>query len=115
MAKPLDPDIEELADRVRRHLVDDPNVSERRMFGGICFMLNGNMLCGSSKTGNLMLRVGKELEEEALRLPATRKVEMNGRKMGGFIYVSPEGHSTERELAEWIAFATRFVGALPPK
>ena len=64
--------MEELAERIRKILFDDPNISERKMFGGVCFMLNGNMLCGPSKSGNLMVRVGKDLEAEARSKPYTK-------------------------------------------
>ena len=104
-----------IADRIREVIGDDPNVSEKKMFGGICFMLNGNMLCGPTKTGDLMLRVGKEREAEALARPHAREMDFTGRKMGGFVFVAPEGVRTKPMLKKWIAFATDFVGALPPK
>ncbi len=107
--------MEELADRIRHLLVDDPNISERKMFGGVCFMLNGNMLCGPTKSGDLMVRVGKELEEEALGKAHTREMDFTGKPMKGFVYVAPDGVKDEQGLRYWIAFATRFVGALPPK
>ena len=107
--------MEELADRIRKLLHDDPNISERKMFGGVCFMLNGNMLCGPSKTGNLMLRVGKELEAEARAKPHTREMDFTGRAMKGFVYVTEDGFQNDDDLRQWIAFATRFVGALPAK
>jgi hypothetical protein len=106
---------EKVADRIRRIIGDDPNVSEKKMFGGICFMLNGNMLCGPTKEGDLMLRVGKERHEEALAKPHARKMDFTGRPMGGFVFVSPEGIGTKAKLAKWIAYATEFVGALPAK
>ena len=62
----MTPEATKIAIRIRKILGDDPNVSERNMFGGVCFMLNGNMLCGPTKEGHLMLRVGKERHEEAL-------------------------------------------------
>ncbi len=111
----MNQDTAKLADRIRGVIGDDPNISERKMFGGVCFMLNGNMLCGGSGTGNLMLRVGKELEAEARTKAHTRPMDFTGKPMKGFVYVEPEGFMTDKQLAEWIAFATRFVGALPPK
>ncbi len=107
--------MEELADRIRKLLDGDPNISERKMFGGVCFMLNGNMLCGPSKTGNLMVRVGKDLEAEARKMPHTSEMNFTGRPMTGFVYVSLDGLETDDDLRYWIAFATRFVGALPAK
>jgi len=104
-----------LADRIRILLIDDINISEKKMFGGVCFMLNGNMLCGPTKDGDLMLRVGKELEAEARSRPHTRAMDFTGKPMKGFVFVGPEGFETDEALNEWIAFATRFVGALPAK
>ena len=78
-------------------------------------MLNGNMLCGPTKSGDLMVRVGKDLEAEARAKPFAREMDFTGRPMAGFVFVSPEGIEEDEALMEWIAFATRFVGALPPK
>jgi len=107
--------MELLADRIRRIIGDDPNVGEKKMFGGVCFMLNGNMLCGPDKSADLMLRVGKELEAEARGRAHTREMDFTGKPMKGFVYVEPKGFETDAQLAEWIALATRFVGSLPPK
>lgn len=107
--------MEELADKIRTVLLDDPNVSERKMFGGVCFMLNGNMLCGPTKDGDLMVRVGKELEVEALQKQGTRPMDFTSKPMHGFVFVDENAIKTEQSLKEWIAFATRFVGTLPAK
>lgn len=111
----MNSDMEHLADRIRNLLNDDPNISEKKMFGGVCFMLNGNMMCGPVKSGNMMLRVGKELEAEARAKPFTREMDFTGKPMKGFIFVEPEGFETEQQLYAWITFATKFVGALPAK
>lgn len=113
--KIMNSDMEHLADRIRNLLSDDPNISEKKMFGGVCFMLNGNMMCGPVKSGNMMLRVGKELEAEARAQPFTREMDFTGKPMKGFIFVEPEGFETEQQLYAWITFATKFVGALPAK
>ena len=105
----------ELADRIRDVIGDDPNISEKKMFGGVCFMLNGNMLCGASGTGNLMLRIGKEKYEEVLGLPFAKEMDFTGRVMKGFVYVEPDGYSNQEDMKRWIAVATDFVGSLPPK
>jgi len=78
-------------------------------------MLSGNMLCGPTKDGNLMVRVGKELEAEARSRPHTREMDFTGRAMKGFVYVSPDGIESDDDLSQWIAFATQFVGKLPAK
>ncbi|NOZ31571.1 MAG: TfoX/Sxy family protein [Alphaproteobacteria bacterium] len=102
-------------ERLRALLGHDPNISEKKMFGGVAFMLNGNMLCGYTNKGKLMVRVGKELEAEARKLPGAHDMDFTGRKMGGMLFVDETALSTDRALAEWIALATRFVGALPAK
>ena len=106
---------EDLTDRIRRHLMDDPHISERKMFGGICFMLNGNMLCGITKKGDFMARVGKDLEAEGRTRAHVRDMDFTGKPMKGFLFVSEEGVETPELLADWIALCTQFVGALPPK
>ena len=107
--------MEELAERIRKILFDDPNISERKMFGGVCFMLNGNMLCGPTKSGFLMVRVGKDLEAEARSKPHTREMDFTGKPMKGFIYVVEDGLQNDDDIRQWIAFATQFVGNLPAK
>ena len=82
------------------------------MFGGIGFMLNGNLLCGASKRG-LLLRVGKGQQSQALARPGTRQMAMRGRPMDGYIYVDPPvGPDAVRG---WVEMATAFVRTLPPK
>lgn len=88
-------------------------IEPKKMFGGTCWMLNGNMLCGDG-TGQFMFRVGKEQEAEILGRPGTEPVEFNGRKMGGIIWVS-EKQALQDGLDHWIAIARNFVGDLPPK
>ncbi|MEM7301083.1 MAG: TfoX/Sxy family protein [Pseudomonadota bacterium] len=107
--------MQEIADRLRHLLMDDPNISEKKMFGGVCFMLNGNMLCGPVKNGDLMLRVGKDYEDEVRARPHTRPMDFTGKPMKGFVFVDQAGLETEAELKEWVSLARRFVGALPPK
>lgn len=104
----------ELADRIRAELGDDPNCREIRMFGGICFTLNGNMLVGTMKDGTLLARVGKDKEPAALARPGTSRMNFTGREMKGFIIISPDVLD-DAGLREWIATATAYVGALPPK
>ncbi|MBI3479303.1 MAG: TfoX/Sxy family protein [Nitrosomonadales bacterium] len=87
---------------------------EKRMFGGVTLMLNGNMLCCASKKG-LMIRVGKEAESEALRLPHARPCDGAGHKMPGFIMIDHEGLRKDRDLAAGVEMALRHVTALPPK
>ncbi len=106
---------EALATRIRAQIGDDPNVTEKRMFGGFCFMLNGNMLVGPLKDGALLVRVGKDGHAEALALPGASEMTFTGRSMGGFVEVRGETIDSDAGLAEWIARATDFVATLAPK
>jgi hypothetical protein len=103
---------EMLAMRLRDALSGRRGVTEKRMFGGICFMLRGHMLCGIGKPG-FMFRVGREHEAEALARPAATPTEFNGRRMRGFVWVDPACGS--QELEGWIALAEKFVATLPPR
>lgn len=107
--------MEEGTERLRKILGDDPNIAEKKMFGGVTFMLNGNMLCGYTNKGQLMVRVGKELEPEARKLPGARDMDFTGKKMGGMLFVEEDALTDEAALNQWVALATRFVGNLPPK
>jgi TfoX/Sxy family transcriptional regulator of competence genes len=103
----------ELSQRLRNALALRKGVTEQKMFGGVCFLLNGNMLCGSSKRG-FMFRVGKERHAEALSRPGASPMEMNGRRYEGFIRVDPS-LCTNRQLPDWVALAHAHVALLPPK
>jgi TfoX/Sxy family transcriptional regulator of competence genes len=107
--------MEAMADRVREILMDDPNISEKRMFGGMCFMLNGNMLCGPVKSGDLMLRVGKENEAEALATEGCREMDFTGKPMKGFVFVDADSIDSRQKLTKWIGMAVRYVGTLPTR
>ena len=107
---PYDP---HLAQRMRSALQSQSGVVEKMMFGGYCWMLNGNMLCGV-EVGRFMFRVGKDLEAEALSRPGARPMDITGRPMRGFVWVSAEAADGEG-LERWIALAERYVGALPAK
>jgi len=106
---------EELAERIRTIIGDDPNVTEKKMFGGIAFMLNGNMLVGPHKDGSMMVRVGPERYDDALNRPGASLMDFTGRPMKGFVNVHPDKITDDEALATWIALATEFVGALPAK
>lgn len=103
-----------LADRVREVIGDDPNIAEIRMFGGLCFMLNGNMLVCTMKVGDLLVRVGEAgIEAAAVRAGASR-MKMGERDMKGYVVVDAETLD-DAALRRWIAEATAFVGPMPPK
>jgi hypothetical protein len=102
-----------LAARMRRALAAYPGITERKMFGGYCWMLRGNMLCGV-EVGRYMFRVGKELEAQALSRPGASPMDITGRPMRGFVWVRAD-EAEGRALRGWIDFASRFVGTLPSK
>jgi TfoX/Sxy family transcriptional regulator of competence genes len=101
-----------VSDRVRA-LLPEGHASEKRMFGGIAFLVNGNMLCCAFNHG-LMIRIGKEAEAAALAEPFVRRPG-NNRRMGGFVFVEPDGLAEPAALLRWIAMARAVVDPLPPK
>ena len=104
---------ETLADRIRSALADQSNVTEKKMFGGLAFMLNGNMVCGVTKD-DLMLRVGTENYADALKQPGARPMEMGARTMKGMIVVNGS-ELTDDDLADRVNACVRFASSLPPK
>lgn len=104
---------EDLAERMRAVLAGSGSVREVRMFGGLCFMLNGNMVAGTSKRG-LLVRVGKDQQSNALARSGAKLMEMTGRPMEGYIFVDPPPRD-DRALRDWLALAVAFVKTLPPK
>ncbi len=105
---------EVVAVRVRAEMADLPGYSERKMFGGICFMINENMYCGVIRD-ELMVRLGNDLAGEALDEPHTRPMDFTGRPMRSMIFVEPEGFSSKPDLEHWVKKAVSFTGTLPPK
>ena len=104
---------EDLAERMRAVLAGTGAVREVRMFGGLCFMLNGNMVAGTSKRG-MLVRVGKDEHSRAVLRPGAKAMEVSGRPMEGYVFVDPPP-SDERALREWLGLAIAFVNTLPPK
>jgi hypothetical protein len=102
-----------LAERMRRALARRKGIEERKMFGGFCWMLNGNMLCGV-EVGRYMFRVGKDLEAEALARPGAAPMDITGRPMQGFVWVRAN-KAEGSNLDSWIELAAKFVGVLPSK
>jgi hypothetical protein len=105
---------ESLAARIRDALTRRKGVEERKMFGGICFLLNGNLLVGVWKD-SLIARLGPEEGEAALREPHVRRFDITGRPMRNWVAVEPEGVEDDDQLAGWIERATKFVRTLPKK
>ena len=105
---------EALAQRIRTVKPAALNFTERKMFGGIAFMLNGNMCCGVVKD-SLMARVGAENHDSALELPHARLMDFTGRPMKGMLYVDPPGIATDADLRAWVERCIAFVQTLPAK
>ena len=106
----LDPGLLEL---LREDLGEAQGITEKKMFGGICFLLNGSMVCGISKEG-LMFRVGKAAEAEALALPGVRPLGFTGRPMGGMVELPPEA-GDDGARSRLVALSLAYALALPPK
>ena len=105
---------EDTAQRVRGLLAGQPGLSEKRMFGGLCFMVSGNMACGVLKD-DLVIRVGPDGHEEAVRRPHARPMDFTGRPMKGMVYVGPSGFESPDNLKGWVERGLRFALSLPPK
>ena len=105
---------ERLAQRVRDILVAEHSAKEKRMFGGLAFMVNGHMCCGVVNK-NLVLRVGADEYKRALSRPHARVMDFTGRAMTGFVYIDPRGCGTTASLRDWIQLSLKFVLSLPPK
>ncbi len=105
---------EKLAERVRAILADRPGVTERRMFGGIAFMVRGHMTVGIND-GTLMARVGPDAHVDALARAHVRPMDFTGKPMKGYVYVDAPGLSSEKSLREWVTRCLAFVDTLPPK
>ncbi len=104
---------ENLADRVRAILAPEPRLSERKMFGGLAFMIDGHMCCGIVGS-DLMLRLGPDGADAALERPHVRAMDFTGRPMTSMVFVEPEGLRGVA-LRAWVEKAATFARALPPK
>lgn len=107
--------LEELAGRVRDYYAPRITTVEKRMFGGIAFMVRGNMAVAPVRDGTMMVRVGKEALDEAIKRPGARQMEMQGRKMGGFVEVDGDVLEDDETLAHWLNAGLAFTLTLPPK
>ncbi|MBW8801939.1 MAG: TfoX/Sxy family protein [Streptomyces sp.] len=105
---------EGLAERIRQYLAADPGVTEKRMFGGIAFLHEGNMAVGV--TGDeLMVRVGPDAADAALARPGARVFDMTGRPMRGWVVVAGSAVTEDEALGAWIDEGRAFAASLPPK
>src|SRR5262249_55452749 len=104
----------DLADRVRQALGERRGLAEKKMFGGLAFLLRGNMCCGVLKR-ELIVRVPPDETDEALAEPHTRAFDFTGRPSGGFVVAGPAGCEDNGPLAEWVPRAVEFPSGLPAK
>lgn len=105
---------EGLAHRIRETLTGQPGLTEKKMFGGVAFMIHGNMACGVSGE-EMMVRVGPDNYEEALGQLHVRPFDMTGRPMKGWVLVGAEAYENDLDLAAWVQRGVDFARSLPPK
>ncbi len=103
---------ETLAERVRKSLARRPGLKEKKMFGGLCFLVNGNMCCGIVGD-KLMVRVGPDRYAAAIGRPHVRELDFTGRPLKGMVYVAPEGLKTPTALRAWAREGAAFAARLP--
>jgi TfoX/Sxy family transcriptional regulator of competence genes len=106
---------EELADRLREVLQGQAGLTERRMFGGLAFLINGNMAVSASNSGGLLLRVDPAQTDELVAEPHVRRFQMRGREMNGWLRVDAAAVETDRDLEGWVARGVGYARSLPPK
>jgi TfoX/Sxy family transcriptional regulator of competence genes len=106
---------EKLAERLRTLLAKERNVTEKKMFGGIGFIVRGNMCVSASGKGGILVRIDPEESDAAIARPHATLMEMGGRKMAGWIRVDAAGLKSERELESWVRRALEYVKTLPAK
>jgi TfoX/Sxy family transcriptional regulator of competence genes len=106
---------EELADRIREQLSGEPSVSEMKMFGGLAFLISGNMAVAASGQGGLLVRVDPAQSDTLVATTNARPMEMRGRSMQGWLRVGAADVRTERQLAKWVQRGATFARSLPPK
>src|SRR5437762_6401231 len=106
---------QDLALRLRELLADEGRITEKKMFGGLGFLLNGNMCVSASRTGGMLVRIDPADSKASLSRPHVSLMKMGGRSMDGWIIVAPEGVKTQRQVETWIGRSRAFVETLPKK
>jgi hypothetical protein len=106
---------EDLANRIRELIAAEPNVTEQKMFGGLAFLVGGNMSVSASGQGGLLLRCDPEETDALVTKPHAEPFVMRGRAMDGWLRVAPEGVRTKRQLEPLVALGVAFARSLPPK
>lgn len=103
------------AARIRKLLTGQRDVVEKKLMGGLSFMIAGNMACSVSGRGGMLIRVGPNGMDAALKEPYTEPAAMGGKTMSGFISVQPQGYRTDAALKAWVERGVAFAATLPPK
>jgi TfoX/Sxy family transcriptional regulator of competence genes len=106
---------EDLADRIRELVAAEAGLSEMKMFGGLAFLIGGNMAIAASGQGGLLVRVDPAASDRLVASTVARPMEMRGRQMDGWLRVDADAVRTERQLAKWVAIGTTFARSLPAK
>lgn len=106
---------EDLADRIRDLVDGEPGVTEKRMFGGLAFLVGGNLAIAASGQGGVLVRVGPHRSDELVASTDATVAIMRGRPMSGWLRVAPEHLRTKRQLGKWVRIGVSFAGSLPPK
>jgi TfoX/Sxy family transcriptional regulator of competence genes len=106
---------EELAGRIRELLADESGVTEKKMFGGLSFLVKGNMSVAASGHGGLLVRVDPEDSDALVKKQGVQLMEMGGRSMAGWLRVDADAVRTKKQLAAWVDRGVGFARSLPPK
>jgi TfoX/Sxy family transcriptional regulator of competence genes len=106
---------EELADRIRELIGSESALTEKKMFGGLAFLIGGNMALAASGQGGVLVRVDPAQSDELVAATNARLMEMRGRSMQGWLRVDPEDLRTKRQLAKWVDLGTTYARSLPAK
>ena len=106
---------EDLAERIRDAVAGEDGLTEKRMFGGLAFLINGNMAVSASGQGGLLLRVDPAQTEQLVRAPHARRFEMRGREMDGWLRIDPDALGTDADLTRWVTLGVTYAQSLPPK
>jgi len=106
---------EALADRIRELLEGESGLTEQKMFGGLAFLIGGNMAVAASGEGGVLVRVDPAESDELVATTNARPMEMRGREMRGWLRVDSDDVRTKRQLGKWVGFGTAYARSLPPK
>jgi TfoX/Sxy family transcriptional regulator of competence genes len=106
---------EELANRIREQVAGEPGLTEQKMFGGLAFLIGGNMAIAASSEGGVLVRADPDDSDRLVETTSARVMEMRGKQMRGWLRVAPEHVRTKRELAKWVELGTAYARSLPAK